>query len=66
MATYPWIVPYEAQGMTLEEFPHLKRWFEDIRARPATQRAYALGEAIKEQTDLRTDEEARKILFGQK
>jgi GST-like protein len=66
MAAYPWIVPYEAQGMTLEEFPHLKRWFEGIRARPATQRAYAVGETIKEQADLRTDEEARKILFGQK
>jgi GSH-dependent disulfide-bond oxidoreductase len=66
MAAYPWIVPYEAQGMTLEEFPHLKAWFERIHARPATQRAYAWGETIKEQTDLRTDEEARKILFGQK
>jgi GST-like protein len=66
MAAYPWIVPYESQGMTLEEFPHLKRWFEGIRARPATQRAYAVGESIKGQADLRTDEEARKILFGQK
>ncbi|MFZ0871259.1 MAG: glutathione S-transferase N-terminal domain-containing protein [Rhodanobacter sp.] len=66
MAAYPWIVPYESQGMTLEEFPHLKRWFEGIRARPATQRAYAVGESIKGQADLRTDDEARKILFGQK
>lgn len=66
MAAYPWIVPYEAQGMALEEFPQLRRWFEAIRARPATLRAYAVGETIKEQTDLRTDEEARKILFGQK
>jgi GST-like protein len=66
MATYPWIVPYEAQGMSLQEFPHLKAWFEAIRERAATQRAYAIGETIKEQTDLRTDEEARRILFGQK
>lgn len=66
MAAYPWIVPYEAQGMTLEEFPHLQVWFEAIRQRPATQRAYALGETIKDQADLSTDEAARKILFGQK
>ena len=66
MAAYPWIVPHEAQGMTLEEFPHLKIWFETIRARAATQRAYAIGETVKEQTDLRTDEEARRILFGQR
>lgn len=65
MAAYPWIVGYENQGMTLEAFPHLKTWFEVIRARPATQRAYALGEQIKGRFDLATDEEARKILFGQ-
>lgn len=65
MAAYPWIVGYENQGMALEEFPHLKTWFEAIRARPATQRAYALGEQIKGRFDLTTDEQARKILFGQ-
>lgn len=65
MAAYPWIVPYENQGMVLEDFPHLKAWFEAIRARPATQRAYALGEEIKGRFDLTADEEARKVLFGQ-
>lgn len=65
MAAYPWIVGYENQGMALEDFPHLKTWFEAIRARPATQRAYALGEQIKDRFDLTTDEQARKILFGQ-
>ncbi|QNK03397.1 glutathione binding-like protein [Dyella telluris] len=65
MAAYPWIVPYENQGMTLEEFPHLKAWFEAIRERPATKRAYALGDEIKGKFDLSTDEDARKILFGQ-
>ena len=35
MTTYPWIVPYERQGQKLEDFPHLKRWFETIAARPA-------------------------------
>ena len=40
MACYPWIVPYERQGQNLDDFPHLKRWFEAIRARPATERAY--------------------------
>lgn len=66
MAAYPWIAPYAAQGMTLEEFPCLKAWFERIAARPATQRAYALGETIEGKTDLRTDEAARRVLFGQR
>ena len=28
------------------DFPHLQRWFEAIRARPATERAYEKGKAI--------------------
>lgn len=44
MACYPWIVPHEKQQQNLNEFPSLKRWFESIRERPATQRAYARGQ----------------------
>ena len=44
MASYPWVVPYERQGQNIDDFPHLKRWLETIRARPATVRAYARGE----------------------
>jgi GST-like protein len=36
MASYPWTVSYERQGQDLNDFPHLKRWFEAIRARPAS------------------------------
>lgn len=64
MASYPWIVPYERQGQNLDDFPHLKRWFEAIQARPATQRAYEVGKAYQ-QRESTVDEEARKILFGQ-
>ena len=65
MAAYPWTVSHEAQGMDLADFPHLKVWFDTIAARPATQRAYALGEPIRNGFDLTKDEEARKVLFGQ-
>ena len=64
MAAYPWTVPYADQGMNLDDFPHLKRWFEHIRDRDATRRAYALADTIKGRVDLRTDEEARRNLFG--
>ena len=63
MASYPWIVPYERQGQKLEDFPNLKRWFEAIRARPATVRAYEKAKAIN--TEATMSEEAKKILFGQ-
>ncbi|HUL19000.1 MAG TPA: glutathione S-transferase C-terminal domain-containing protein [Steroidobacteraceae bacterium] len=63
IACYPWVVPYEAQGQKLEDFPYLKRWFEAIRTRPATVRAYALAADYGTQTTM--SEEAKKILFGQ-
>jgi GSH-dependent disulfide-bond oxidoreductase len=64
MAAYPWIVPYERQGQKLEDFPHLKRWFETIKARPATVRAYDIANAINTQPTV-SDEESRRLLFGQ-
>ncbi|MBB5208083.1 glutathione binding-like protein [Chiayiivirga flava] len=60
-ACYPWIVPHADQGMALEDFPHLKRWFDAIAARPATQRAYAWAEKIK-RTPM--DDAQRAVLFG--
>jgi len=46
MACYPWIVPHERQGQNLDGVPNVKRWFETIRARPATVRAYAVAETV--------------------
>jgi GST-like protein len=63
MATYPWIVPHQRHSQKLENFPHLKRWFESIRDRPATVRAYELAKKIN--TKPTVNEESRRILFGQ-
>jgi GSH-dependent disulfide-bond oxidoreductase len=63
MATYPWIVPHERQGMTLAEFPNLERWFASIGERPAVRRAYARAQEVN--TAPTIDEAAKKILFGQ-
>ncbi|SCK57236.1 glutathione S-transferase [Variovorax sp. HW608] len=61
IAIFPWLRSYENQGITLEDFPYLKRWFEGIAARPAVQRG------VKVLADLRTPitgEKEREILFG--
>jgi GST-like protein len=63
MAAYPWVVPHEAQGQKLEDFPHVKRWFEAIKSRPATVRAYALAAGFDASQEM--TEERRRILFGQ-
>jgi len=47
MACYPWIARFEWQEMELGEYPNVKRWFEQIAARQATQTAYAKGEAVR-------------------
>lgn len=63
MAAYPWIVPHEKQGQNLADFPHLQRWFNGIKARPAVERAYAKAKEVNTSTAM--SEEAKKVLFGQ-
>jgi len=38
IATYPWVARYEWHKTDLNDFPHVKRWFDAISARPAVQR----------------------------
>ena len=64
MASYPWIVPHEAHGQNLHDFPNLKRWFETIKARPATVRTYEGVTSPYSNRNNISDEE-RRILFGQ-
>jgi len=64
MAAYPWINP-ERQGQNIDDFPNLKRWKAAIRARPATERAYARAKEVNPNAGgIRTEQE-RRILFGQ-
>ena len=65
MACWPWVVPYERQGQDLDDFPDLRRWFEQLRARPAVQRGHAAGADMRRDGGQMT-EEAKRILFGQR
>ena len=51
MAIYPWIVSHTFQEQNLDDFPHIKRWFESVASRPATQRAYALVDKVNPPKD---------------
>lgn len=64
MAAYPWINPYDKAPLDLAPFAEVRRWHAAIAARPATQRAYALGKQVSGAGQPLSDEE-RKILFGQ-
>jgi GSH-dependent disulfide-bond oxidoreductase len=63
MATYPWVVPWKLQQQQIDDFPNLRRWFDAVRMRPATVRAYAKGEPYSSRPAV--TEEGKKILFGQ-
>lgn len=63
IAAYPWIVSHEHQSQNLDDFPHIKRWFETIKARPATIRAYEKAEALK--TQALDPDKSRDLLFNQ-
>ncbi|MCB1536168.1 MAG: glutathione S-transferase N-terminal domain-containing protein [Rhodoblastus sp.] len=65
MASYPWIVPYKRQSQSLDDFPNLKRWFEAIKARPGTQRAYEAGKSIQMRRPEELTPEEKGMLFGQ-
>ena len=38
IAVFPWTMRYEWQGVSLDEFPNAKRWYEAVEARPGVQR----------------------------
>ena len=65
IACYPWIVPHAAHCQDLDDFPHLKRWFETIAARPATVRAYKGSTDVYSRQGQPLSDEARRTLFGQ-
>ena len=42
IATFPWVARHEWHKVELAEFPHVKRWFDAISARPAVARGMAV------------------------
>ena len=42
VSTYPWISRYEVHQVDLNEYEHVKRWFEDVGAREAVQKGMAV------------------------
>ena len=62
MACYPWMRPYEMQGINIADYPNVAKWLEKMAARPAVAAVY---ENAKAMAAAKMDESAHKILFGQ-
>ena len=63
MATYPWLRYHENQGQKLEDYPHLKRWYDALSVRPAVQRGLAVLEE-ESRPPQQMDQQAKNLLFG--
>ncbi|MES2832228.1 MAG: glutathione binding-like protein [Pseudomonadota bacterium] len=61
IATYPWTRSHANQGINLHDFPHVKRWYDEIGARPAVQRGVEVLANLRKPL---TDDKARETLFG--
>jgi GST-like protein len=61
IATFPWLRSWERQGIVLTDYPHLKKWFDAIAARPAVQRGVEVLANLRAPIQ---DEKAREMLFG--
>lgn len=61
IACFPWARSCEKQGVNMNDFPHVQKWFDTINNRPAVQRG------LQVLTELRkplTDKKSKDILFG--
>jgi GSH-dependent disulfide-bond oxidoreductase len=63
MACFPWIMVHKKQGLTLADFPGLKRWFAEVRARPLVQKGLAVGGGPSQLARPMSDAD-RRVLFG--
>jgi len=61
IAIFPWLRSWKNQGIDWNEFPHLRRWFDEVSARPAVQRGVEVLASLRKPL---VDDRAREALFG--
>jgi GST-like protein len=62
IAIWPWVRSHNNQGIDLDEFKSVKRWFHDIAERPAVQRGIEVLANLRRPL---VDDKAHDNLFGQ-
>jgi GSH-dependent disulfide-bond oxidoreductase len=61
IACWPWTRSHANHDIALEDFPHVKRWYETIESRPAAKRAVLI---LADRRKPGMDDKAKAILFG--
>ncbi len=62
MAIFPWVRTWKAQQVPLDDFAHVKSWYERLMQRPAVRLGIDLGKELRAS---KLDDTARRALFGQ-
>lgn len=62
IATFPWLRSHENQGVNLGDYPNVKRWYDEIAARPAVRRGVEVLADRRREGPI--DEKTRENLFG--
>jgi len=64
MAIWPWIVTWKQQGIPLDAYAHVRRWYDGLKTRPALRRGYEVGRDWRRGLTDGPDAQARRHLFG--
>ena len=64
MAIWSWACIFERQEQKAEDMPNVMAWLDRVGSRPAVQAGRKLGE--DKRLNISDDEEAKKVLFGQR
>src|SRR5207249_2272504 len=62
MAIFPWMRGSDTRGVDVDQYKNVKRWFDEIDARPAVQRALKVLSA--QQSNAPHDPKSWDIMFG--
>ena len=61
IATFPWLRSWKNQGIDWAEYPHAKRWFDEISERPAVKRGVEVLANLRQPL---VSDKAKEMLFG--
>ena len=61
IACFPWTRSWKNQGIDWADYPHAKRWHDEIAERPAVQRGVEVLTHLRKPL---VDDKAREMLFG--
>ncbi|WP_417514693.1 glutathione S-transferase N-terminal domain-containing protein [Minwuia sp.] len=65
MALMPWFMLHRMQGIVMDDYPNVRRWYDLVKQRPAVRRGVDLGRELRRKPE-DMGEEQKKNLFGDK